>query len=274
MGARVVERTRRRDPLAQRLGLRGVRDAAQVDGGELRIALAGGDQRERHGPVEQVGAAVLPGALGRAGDVEDVVEDLEAQADAPPERAEVEPGLPGRERAEPARGFEQPGGLELAAQQVAIEVDGGVPGVGALQQLAAGEGGAGVAEDADRFGLAALRQRRERAREERVAGGDGQVAAPAARRRWGARAAGPPGRARRRGRASRCGRARRRRPSGSARPPARGRAGGPPASSTSSGRRRLPPAATVALPSASSGAPCATASARSRASTARSSTGT
>ena len=61
---------------------------AQVDRGQLRLALAGEDQRQRDGAVEQVGAPRLARALDRPGDVEHVVEQLEGEADAAGERAE------------------------------------------------------------------------------------------------------------------------------------------------------------------------------------------
>ena len=63
----------------------GVRTVAQVERGQPRIALAGEDERQRDRAVEQVGAAVLAGALGRARDVEHVVEQLEGEADPAPE---------------------------------------------------------------------------------------------------------------------------------------------------------------------------------------------
>ena len=61
---------------------------ARSNVGELGVALAREDQRQRDGAVEQVGAARLAGALDRAGDVEHVVEQLEGQADPARERAE------------------------------------------------------------------------------------------------------------------------------------------------------------------------------------------
>ena len=73
------------------------------------------DERQRDRAVEQVGAAVLAGALGGPGDVEDVVEQLEGEADAAAERAEHLGVAAALERAQLARGLEQPRGLEVAA---------------------------------------------------------------------------------------------------------------------------------------------------------------
>src|SRR5215212_5466023 len=80
---------------------------------------------------------MLAGALGRAGDVEDVVEQLEREPDAPPERAERRGRAARGERAQLARRLEQPGGLEVAALEVARAWDADVPGIGALEQLPA-----------------------------------------------------------------------------------------------------------------------------------------
>ncbi len=55
---------------------------------QLAISLAGDDQRQRHGPVEQVGTLRLAGALRRTGDVEHVVEQLEREPDLLPEGGE------------------------------------------------------------------------------------------------------------------------------------------------------------------------------------------
>ena len=72
------------DPVAERLGRRGV-EAVQVDRADPGVRCGGLDQRQGHGAVEQVGAAGLAGPLRRAGDVEDVVEQLESEADLSPE---------------------------------------------------------------------------------------------------------------------------------------------------------------------------------------------
>ena len=67
-GRRAPRRRRRRGRAGRRRGSPG-------------SPLGGLDQRQRDGAVEQVGAARLAGALRRAGDVEDVVEQLEGEAD-------------------------------------------------------------------------------------------------------------------------------------------------------------------------------------------------
>ena len=83
--------------------------------------VAGQDQRQRDRAVEQVGAARLAGALGRPGHVEDVVEDLEGEADPLAERAERLDSAVALERPELARGAEQHRGLQPAALEVALD---------------------------------------------------------------------------------------------------------------------------------------------------------
>ena len=63
----LAQRAGGRDAVAHRLRLRGLGDdAAQVELAQLGVAPAGQDQRQGDGAVEQVGAAGLAGALGRA----------------------------------------------------------------------------------------------------------------------------------------------------------------------------------------------------------------
>ena len=82
---------------------------------------------------------MLAGPRCRAGDVQHVVEDLEAQPDAKAELAQRldEPRAVTRrlERAQLARRLEQTACLQLAALEVTLDGHTGVPGVGALQQL-------------------------------------------------------------------------------------------------------------------------------------------
>jgi hypothetical protein len=78
---------------------------------------------------------VLAGPLGRPRDVEHVVEQLERQADPPPEVAERVSLAATLQRPQAARRLEQPGGLEVAAVQVALSGDLDVPRVLALEQL-------------------------------------------------------------------------------------------------------------------------------------------
>ena len=117
---------------------------------------------------------------GRPGHVEDVVEELEGEADAAAKGAEGAGVAAGLERTEAARRLEQPRGLELAAREVALDRHGGVPGVGALAQLALGERAARVGEDADLVDPAVLGELGERAGEQEVTG-RGRRAAPRAR---------------------------------------------------------------------------------------------
>ena len=80
-GRDLVEGARGRDPVADpsaaEAGSRPPRSSSASEDP------AGQDQRQGHGAVEQVGAARLAGALGRAGHVEDVVEELEGEPDLP-----------------------------------------------------------------------------------------------------------------------------------------------------------------------------------------------
>ena len=68
--------------------LLGILDGAQVDPGQRRAALARLDQWQCDGAVEQIGATGLTGALGRAGDIEDVIEQLEGDPDVLAEAAQ------------------------------------------------------------------------------------------------------------------------------------------------------------------------------------------
>ena len=111
--ARRSRRSRRRPPRPAPACARARRSSAR----QLRIALAREDQRQRDRAVEQVGAAVLAGALGRARDVEHVVEQLEGEPDPAAEVARAAVRVAAAlERAQPARGLEQPRGLEVAAR--------------------------------------------------------------------------------------------------------------------------------------------------------------
>ena len=114
---------RRGDRVAHRLGLLGRADGPQVQPRERRVALAGEDERQRHRAVQQVRAAVLARPLGRSRDVEHVVEQLEGEPDPAPERAERLGVAAALQRAQRARRLEQPGGLEVAAAQVALARD-------------------------------------------------------------------------------------------------------------------------------------------------------
>ena len=240
--------------------------------------LAREDERQRDGPVEQVGAAVLAGALGRAGDVEHVVEELEGEPDAAPEGAQrrnpAVGALAGRlEHPERARRLEQARGLQLAAAQVALDRHVRVEGVSALEQLALARapsrrGRAPGPAPRCAFGHELPRTRRRTAGRRSRSPPRGPRPPPPSRDRG----AGRPRRGRRRGRASR-------EWTSSTAAPARTRpspspSGAPAATSTSSGRRRLPPAAIVEPACSASPAPWAAATSPRRPSTRSSRTGT
>ena len=112
---------------------------------------------------------MLAGALRGPGDVEHVVEQLEREPDRAPEAAQQVLGA-AAERAEPARGLEQPRGLEVAAAVVALAADRRVPRVLALEQLALRERRGGVGEQPHGLRAPARGELRERAREQQVAG--------------------------------------------------------------------------------------------------------
>ena len=107
---------------------------------ERRVALAREDERQRHRPVEQVGAAVLARALGGPGDVEHVVEQLEGEPDArgrtPPSSATRAPAAPARRARTPPRTGARSSARSAAGSARRSIV--GVPRVRALQQLARG----------------------------------------------------------------------------------------------------------------------------------------
>ena len=194
---------------------------------QLGVALARDDQRQRDRAVQQVRAAVLAGALGRARHVEHVVEDLEGQADAPAEASQARPRAGRRvaeQRAQAAGRGEQAGRLQLAALQVALgasrESDHASARCISSPRASAEE----AADSAATAVLAAGRgQLGEGAREEQVAGGRGGAAAAGREHRRHAAAQRAPGRARRRAPAWPC---------AAARPPP------PPASSAVARRRR------------------------------------
>ena len=230
---------------------------------EPRLRLESVDDGERDGAVAHIGARPLAGRLLVAAAVEDVVEHLEGQADeaAVLGQRSGRRGRPAQQRAEPARGREEVGGLALTAALVLRRRDRETVRVVALDDLTLGQ--------------------TDGRRAQRVHGGG--VAAP--RRAPGTRAPGGSCRPRRRSRTPKAcatvGRPRR----SSARSRtsswtsvamcsnstavAPRRAGSPKAtsaraqSSVSSGRTRLPPAASVARQASPSG-PAGPAAAASR----------
>src|SRR5581483_10507925 len=123
-----------------------------------RVDPAGEQERQRGRAVAQVRAGHLAGLDRVARAVEDVVRNLEGDAE--------QEAVLARPAAEQAGGLEQLPGLQRAALEVGV--DGGVRVVplAALQRLAAGEREAGVGEDADGGPCAvqaAARPRRTRA---------------------------------------------------------------------------------------------------------------
>ncbi len=94
------------------------------------------------------------------------------------------PPPPRRQRAEAAGGFEQRGGLQLAAPQVALDRHVRRVSVLALQQLARGEGGARVRERAQLSRILVVRELRKRAREQQIAGGNRSLAASSSSHSW------------------------------------------------------------------------------------------
>src|SRR5262249_61653945 len=123
----LVQGPRRRDPLAQLLGLLGAGQRGQIERGEIPLALAREDEWQGDRSLEQVRPARLARALDRSGDIQDVVEHLEREPDAAGERAESggHPRGPRRrrERSPAAGGLAQRGGLLLAAAHIALARD-------------------------------------------------------------------------------------------------------------------------------------------------------
>ena len=241
----------------------GPASAPELELGQLGVAVAGEYQRERHGALEQVRPARLARALDRPRHVEDVVEQLEGQADASREGHRARPRArrerpSARERAQAAGGLEQRGRLQLAAAQVALDRHLERVAVLALEQLADRQRRARVRERPQLLVVAVAGQLRERPREQQVAGRDRRSRGRRRRRPSGSPAVAPRRRSGRRGRASPSGRARPRRrlaPGRSRRIRSEVRRRPWPRARPASGRRRLPPAAIVALACAASGAP-------------------
>ena len=170
-------------------------------------ALGGQDQRQGDGAVEQVGAARLAGPLRRAGDVEDVVEELEGEADLGAELA----AAPLARRVPPSRtgALEQRRGLQPAALEVAL-----ARRSRCRRRPGAGRARRGRARPRPRRAARSRgRRRRRRAAAKAREKSRSPVRDRAARgRRWRRRSAGRGAaarrRGRRRGRASPCGPAR------------------------------------------------------------------
>ena len=137
------------------------------------VLLRGEEERERRRPVAQVGPGHLPRLDRLARAVEDVVDDLERDAEQAPELR-----VPAAER---TGGGEQGAGLERAPLEVRLDGRRRVVALQPLQRLAARQGERGVRERRDALLRAGGGERRERRREQMVAGrlrGEGAVRRP------------------------------------------------------------------------------------------------
>ncbi len=123
-------------------------DGPRIEGGQVRVALAGNQQRKRHGPVEEIGSAGFAGALRGTRHVKDIVEHLEGDADLLAERADRFNRPSALQRAQLTGGAEQDRGLQSTALQVALLRYSPI-GVLALHELARGQARAGSGERAD-----------------------------------------------------------------------------------------------------------------------------
>ena len=129
------------------------------------LVLAGGqDERERRRAVPQVYPCELAGGVEVAGAVQDVVGDLEGDAESETELAE-----PGPSAAQSARDLEQLPGLERAAEEVVVDGGVGAERLAALQRLPAGEREGRVGEQRDRRGVLRGGELREGSRKQVIA---------------------------------------------------------------------------------------------------------
>ncbi len=166
-----------------------------------------GDQRQGDGAVEQVGAARLAGPLGRPGDVEDVVEQLEGEADLWP-KDDLALGFSRRhaQRRRHRRAAPQIGrGIRAGrrTRRASPSSAGSAPG-SAARQIAMSKASprwassprASATEASASSSIArtspASREQREGAREEQVTGGNCARRDPRWRRRSDGRAAAAP----------------------------------------------------------------------------------
>ena len=157
--ARPVERARRAHAEE-----RAVEGAARERLADDRVLARREDQRERRRAVAQVGSGDLPGLRRETGAVEDVVRDLEGDAEREPEGAEAL--VP---RGEQAGRLEQAPRLERAPLEVRVDRRVGVVELPPLHRLAAREVDRGRREDPDALLVAGRGELGERAREQVVA---------------------------------------------------------------------------------------------------------
>src|SRR4051812_2176391 len=155
--ASFVEGAGRRD--AQERSVHGSAGERRANDGVL---LCGEEERQGRRPVSEIGAGDLPGLDRGAGAVEDVIGDLEGDA----QREAVRAGA----AAEPTRRLEQLPRLERAALEICLDGRGRVARLRPLQRLAPRETERRVREDLDRGGIPRRAQLREGAGEEVVAG--------------------------------------------------------------------------------------------------------
>ena len=121
----------------------------------MLVALGGQEQWQRDGAVEQVDAERLAGRLGIAVAVEQVVGELERDAELLAEaleRLDARPVEAAEQAAQGAGGAEQPAGLEEAALDVGLDRDLGTARLLALQGLAARQVERGEREQRDGVG--------------------------------------------------------------------------------------------------------------------------
>src|SRR6266545_1271146 len=160
--ARTLERARRRDAHERAL-LRPARERATHDVVFLRRE----DERQRRCSVAQVGARDLARLDRLATAVEDVVDDLERDAEVRAELAQVVPA------AEQARGLEELRRLQRAALEVRVDGRVGIVALPLLHRLAADEAERRVGQDLDGGDVTRCGELGERTCEEVVAGGAG-----------------------------------------------------------------------------------------------------
>ena len=117
--------------------------------------------------VAEIDPGDLPGRVEVAAAVEDVVCDLERDAEGEPEASEA---CAVRAASEQAGSLEELPGFQRAAREVLVHRGLGPKGLPPLQRLAAGEGERCLRENGDRLRVASRRELRERPRKEIVAG--------------------------------------------------------------------------------------------------------
>src|SRR5437762_2645314 len=131
-------------------------------GAHSLVALGREQQRQRRRALTEVGPCDLPRLDGHSRAVQDVVGDLERDAECEPECA--------RAAREATSGLEELPGLERAALEVGVHGGVGIEALTALHRLAAREAQRRVGEHRKRSGVPGPRELGERACEQVVAG--------------------------------------------------------------------------------------------------------